>query len=101
MKPLNMETFSKSSQNEKWSNFMQPTTVKEEDYNICGVPIQTKIGEEPEQHFIEFETALMALEPFKKIQQPCPKKTLNFGVLLTKKNFDYLKPSQIEKIKER
>jgi len=22
MKPLNMETFSKSSQNEKWSNFM-------------------------------------------------------------------------------
>ena len=49
-----------------------------------------------QQYVIEFETALMALESFKKIPQPCPKKTMDFGVLLTKKNFDYLRPNQIK-----
>ena len=50
---------------------------------------------------IEFETALMALEPMQKIPQPCPKKTMTFGVALTKKNFEYLRPNQIKEIKAR
>jgi hypothetical protein len=54
-----------------------------------------------EQHVIEFETALMALEPMKKIPQPCPKKTMTFGVALTKKNFEYLRPNQIKEIKAK
>lgn len=75
-----------------------PDTVIEEEYSLNGVPVQTfnHFGDDStmqqELHVIEFETALMALESFKKIQQPCPKKTLNFGVSLTKKNFDYLRP---------
>ena len=65
-----------------------------------GVPVQTFGCEDQsqmqQQYVIEFETALMALESFKKIPQPCPKKTMDFGVLLTKKNFDYLRPNQIK-----
>ena len=77
----------------------QPDSVIEEEYSQNGVPVQamdgSPIGNSNVQHIIEFETALMALEPMPKMSQPCPKKTLNFGVTLTKKNFDYLRPNQI------
>ena len=75
----------------------QPDYVIEEEYSLNGVPVQHEDGSPAGdvQHIIEFETALMALEPMPKMTQPCPKKTLNFGVTLTKKNFDYLRPNQI------
>ena len=78
----------------------RPDYVIEEEYSVDGVPVQHEDGSpggetSGVQHIIEFETALQALEPMPKMIQPCPKKTLNFGVTLTKKHFDYLRPSQI------
>ncbi len=75
----------------------QPDSVIEEEYSLNGVPVHHEDGSPDTgvQHIIEFETALMALESIPKMMQPCPKKTLNFGVTLTKKNFDYLRPNQI------
>lgn len=79
-----------------------------EEQSLTGVPVQTyQVGDDSqlvdmgEQHVIEFETALMALEPMKKVPQPCPKKTMTFGVALTKKNFEYLRPNQIKEIKAK
>ena len=77
----------------------RPDFVIEEEYSLDGVAVHhedgSPAGDTSVQHIIEFETALMALEPMPKMMQPCPKKTLNFGVTLTKKNFDYLRPNQI------
>ena len=77
----------------------RPDFVIEEEYSLDGVAVHhedgSPAGNTSVQHIIEFETALMALEPMPKMMQPCPKKTLNFGVTLTKKNFDYLRPNQI------
>lgn len=90
---------SEAHESELQRTFLPGTVIEEET-----VPINDLMEENSQAepaHVIEFETALMALEPFKKIQQPCPKKTMQFGVALTKKNFDYLRPQQIKDIKEK
>ena len=55
-------------------NYLPTKSVikEEQQQTLTGVPVQTLDSDQEqsvsEQHIIEFETALMALEPLKKIQ---------------------------------
>jgi hypothetical protein len=55
-------------------NYLPTKSVikEEQQHTLTGVPVHTLDSDQEqsvsEQHIIEFETALMALEPLKKIQ---------------------------------